>query len=167
MRLFQTGSKRERGEDILWHNGGTGGFRSFIAFKKQSREGVVVLSNAENSVDDLGLHLLDPDYPLRRFDFNEISLAPSALNKYVGDYEIRPDLILSVFVENGRLLTQASNQATFEIFPETETFFFVKEFDAQLTFQKDESGDVGRLVLHQHGHDTFAPKITAHMQRAE
>ncbi|MBX3715607.1 MAG: beta-lactamase family protein [Burkholderiales bacterium] len=44
---------------ILWHNGGTGGFRSFAGLHEATGVGVVVLSNTSTSVDDIGLHVLD------------------------------------------------------------------------------------------------------------
>jgi D-alanyl-D-alanine-carboxypeptidase/D-alanyl-D-alanine-endopeptidase len=52
--------------EIVWHNGGTGGYRSFIGFDSKARTGVVVLSNAETpaGVDDIGHHLLDLRFPL-------------------------------------------------------------------------------------------------------
>jgi CubicO group peptidase (beta-lactamase class C family) len=43
---------------VLWHNGGTSGFRSFIAAARETRTAVVVLSNTARSVDRLGLRLL-------------------------------------------------------------------------------------------------------------
>lgn len=44
---------------ILWHNGGTGGYSSFIGFDPESQVGVVVLSNAAALVDYLGFRLLN------------------------------------------------------------------------------------------------------------
>ncbi|HTV54841.1 MAG TPA: serine hydrolase domain-containing protein [Terriglobia bacterium] len=54
------------GKQIIWHNGGTGGYRSFVGFDPNRRVGVVALSNAETpeGVDDIGRHLLDPSVPL-------------------------------------------------------------------------------------------------------
>jgi CubicO group peptidase (beta-lactamase class C family) len=49
---------------IVWHNGATGGFRSFIGFDPSRDIGVVVLTNSGQSVDDIGLHLLDARIPL-------------------------------------------------------------------------------------------------------
>jgi hypothetical protein len=43
---------------VLWHNGGTSGFRSFVAFTGETHTAVVVLSNSARSVDRLGLRLL-------------------------------------------------------------------------------------------------------------
>ena len=49
---------------IIWHNGGTGGFHSFIGLDKVSHRAVVVLTNGAQSIDDIGFHLLDPRNPL-------------------------------------------------------------------------------------------------------
>jgi transposase len=41
-------------QGIVWHGGGTGGYRSFLGFKADGRRGVVILSNTTAIVDDLG-----------------------------------------------------------------------------------------------------------------
>jgi serine-type D-Ala-D-Ala carboxypeptidase/endopeptidase len=48
----------ENALDIVWHNGGSGGSRSYVAFLPASGVGVVVLSNSSSSVDGLGKKLL-------------------------------------------------------------------------------------------------------------
>lgn len=50
---------------IIWHNGGTGGYRTFCGFIKDKKIGVVVLSNMNISADDIGFHLLDSSYELK------------------------------------------------------------------------------------------------------
>jgi serine-type D-Ala-D-Ala carboxypeptidase/endopeptidase len=54
------------GAEIVWHNGGTGGYCSFIGFDPKSRIGVVALSNAftDTGVDDIGLNVLDGRFPI-------------------------------------------------------------------------------------------------------
>jgi CubicO group peptidase (beta-lactamase class C family) len=49
------------GGEIAWHNGGTGGFRSFIGYDRPRGLGVVVLSNSRTAagVDDVALQLLE------------------------------------------------------------------------------------------------------------
>jgi serine-type D-Ala-D-Ala carboxypeptidase/endopeptidase len=44
---------------VLWHNGGTGGFRSFVGFVSENEAGVVVLSNCSRSVDAIGFRILE------------------------------------------------------------------------------------------------------------
>lgn len=46
------------GEVLLWHNGGTGGFRSFAGFVPARGVGAVVLVNDARSCDRIGLDLL-------------------------------------------------------------------------------------------------------------
>lgn len=43
---------------LIWHNGGTGGFRSYLGFFENGSAGVVVLSNSAEDVDPLGAELL-------------------------------------------------------------------------------------------------------------
>ncbi|MGH9849424.1 MAG: serine hydrolase, partial [Blastocatellia bacterium] len=56
------------------------------------------------------------------------------------------------------LMTQATGQPKFELFPESETRFFLKVVEAQVTFVKDDKGAVTHLILHQGG-DQKAKKI--------
>jgi D-alanyl-D-alanine-carboxypeptidase/D-alanyl-D-alanine-endopeptidase len=60
--LIQT----KNGRTIIWHNGGTNGYRTYMGFDPEARIGVVVLSNVKTpeGPDDIGRHLLDASYPL-------------------------------------------------------------------------------------------------------
>ncbi len=42
----------------FWHNGGTGGYRSFLGFVPDKEIGVVLLSNSPHSLDSLGVAIL-------------------------------------------------------------------------------------------------------------
>ena len=52
-------SSRPRHPRIVWHNGGTWGFRSFAAFAPVTGTAVVVMSNTARSVDRLGFRLVE------------------------------------------------------------------------------------------------------------
>lgn len=56
------------GKEIIWHNGGTGGYRSFSGFDKAKRIGVVVLSNSTNDIDDIGFHLIESKNALAQLE---------------------------------------------------------------------------------------------------
>jgi CubicO group peptidase (beta-lactamase class C family) len=49
--------------EITWHNGATGGFKSYVAFDRSTQQGVVVLSNTDRSVEWVGLRLLGAEPP--------------------------------------------------------------------------------------------------------
>lgn len=62
----QTGSHR-----MIWHNGGTGGFRSFIAFVPDSHTAVAVLTNSSRDSEALGARLLS-----KLGSFNPVEFSP-------------------------------------------------------------------------------------------
>jgi len=45
-------------QNIIWHNGGTGGFRTYLGFTEDRQFGVFVLGNTANSVDSLAVEIL-------------------------------------------------------------------------------------------------------------
>lgn len=47
------------GATIIWHNGGTGGYSSFLGFTENGRFGVSVLSNSTKGVDHIGYKILE------------------------------------------------------------------------------------------------------------
>jgi len=89
----------------------------------------------------------------------EVTLDPKTYDAYAGDYELAPGFIITVTNENGRLIAQATGQGKFELFPTSETEFFLKVVDAQVTFVKDEQGKVTQLILNQNGRKTPGKKI--------
>ncbi|WP_332248909.1 serine hydrolase [Nocardioides sp. CF8] len=48
----------DKPQRLWWHNGGTGGYRSFAGFRPDRRDAVVVLANQSRSVDLLGIRVL-------------------------------------------------------------------------------------------------------------
>ncbi|HEX7184527.1 MAG TPA: DUF3471 domain-containing protein, partial [Thermoanaerobaculia bacterium] len=145
--------------EIAWHNGGTGGYRSFLGFDKAKGIGVVVLSNSESDIDDIGLHLLNPKFELSNKSRAAITLDPKVYDAYVGHYELIPGFVITVTKEENRLFAQATGQGKAEVFPESETKFFYTVVDAQLTFVKDDKGQVTHLILHQNGMDQRARRL--------
>ena len=45
--------------DVVWHNGGTGGYRSFIGAVPDAKVGLVVLTNAQANPDPIAMKALD------------------------------------------------------------------------------------------------------------
>ena len=138
---------------IVWHNGGTGGYRSFIGFDPARGVGVVLLTNSLVGADDIGFHLLDASLPLRTppAPRTEVAVDSMILGRYVGEYELVPTFHIVVTREGNGLSIQATGQPKLPIYAESETGFFLKVVDAQITFVRDSTGTVTGLVLHQNG----------------
>jgi CubicO group peptidase (beta-lactamase class C family) len=150
-------------DEIVWHNGGTGGYRSFIGYNPKTRVGVVVLSNTSTATggDDIGMHLLDAQSALLPppKEHKEITVDPKIFDGYVGQYQLAPNFILTITREGDQLYAQATGQPKFQIFPESLRDFFLKVVDAQITFETDASGRATSLTLHQNGRDQPAKRI--------
>lgn len=257
--------------DVITHNGGTGGYSTFVGFVKETGRGVVVFTNCTEGVEDIGFRLLSSTstlasvkapiaYPLRKhideygpsglsekyqslkatgadeYDFNEndinslgyyylgqnnveVALAlfkinteeyPSSFNvwdsyaeglmmkgekeaaitfykkslemnpgntngismlakmgvtyetkevrvsedilqTYVGSYALTPDFHIVITREGKQLYGQATGQGRFEMYPSSETEFYLKVVAAQIKFNKNEDGSIKSLTLYQGG----------------
>ncbi|HKG94151.1 MAG TPA: serine hydrolase [Gemmatimonadaceae bacterium] len=154
------------GGSIVWHNGGTGGYRTFAGYDPARRVGVVVLTNSSGAGhDDIGFHLLAPALALRPptrpawVGRKEVALPATVLDRYVGEYQLTPAFSLVVTREGDGLVTQATGQGKIRIFAESETEFYPRVVDARITFQVDDGGKVTGLTLHQNGRDMPAAKV--------
>ncbi len=156
--------------EIVWHNGGTGGYRTWMGYEPRSRTGVVVLTNAGTLAgpDDIGRHLLVRASPLlQNFPAppqppkprNETTVDPAVFERYVGRYQFAPSVFLTITRDGSRFFAQLTGQPAFEIFAEGEKDYFLKVVDAQLTFETDAQNKAVAVVLHQNGIDQRAPRI--------
>ena len=72
----------------------------------------------------------------------------SVYDAFAGEYRdrgARPDLVINVRNEGGHLTAEFVGQKV-ELFPESETSFFVKQFYGRATFARDEGGGVTHLI---------------------
>jgi D-alanyl-D-alanine-carboxypeptidase/D-alanyl-D-alanine-endopeptidase len=263
--------------DVISHGGGTGGYRTFAGFVKETGMGVVVFTNSNAGADDIGFHLLNPDAPLQTikpsaanemrdviekqgieagiaqyykrkktnlgtYDFNEtalndlgysymdknlpvalavlklaveqfptssnaydsygeallkngqkelaienykksvelnpantsgiealkklgvnldfsnIDVPESTLDTYLGTYELQPGFNIEVTREGKQLFTQATGQSRFEVYPKSQTEFYLKVVVAQISFNIVE-GKVESLTLFQNGRSMKGKKV--------
>lgn len=79
----------------------------------------------------------------------EIELPVATLSRFVGKYELQPDFVMEIKVEDNALVVLAPGQPKLPLFAETERDFFFKVIDAQILFQEDEEGVVTGLVFVQ------------------
>ena len=143
------------GGDVVWHNGQTGGYHSFVGFDAKRGVGVVVLTNTATDIDDIGLHLLDTRFPLKK---PPLRVDSKILDSYVGNYEIIPAFVISITKQGERMMLQATGQPKIEIFAESDSKFFLEVVDAKISFVKDKAGAITQLILHQNGANQIAKK---------
>jgi D-alanyl-D-alanine-carboxypeptidase/D-alanyl-D-alanine-endopeptidase len=146
--------------EIVWHNGETGGYYSFIGFDRESRTGVVVLSNSSLPIQDIGIHLSEPGFPLTEFidPAVQIQVAPEVFDTYVGRYELAPEFILTIFRDAEKFYVQATGQSPIEIVAQTETRFVAPVVNGAVEFGHTE-GKVDHLIMSQGGTERRAERI--------
>jgi hypothetical protein len=136
-----------------------------MGYDAKSRVGVVVLSNMSSNVgvDDFGMHLLDPSAPLAKLKalslHKEITLDSKVFDRYVGVYQLAPNVTLTMTRDEGKFYVQLTGQPKIDIYPEGEKQFFLKAVDAQISFETDEQGRATTATLHQNGRDQKAKRV--------
>ncbi|WP_082662016.1 serine hydrolase [Terracidiphilus gabretensis] len=140
------------------HGGVNAGYESlFVAYDKDG-DGAVVMTNAQGGtrLADEVMHAIAavydwPDY--RPVERTIVKVDPTVLAKYVGTYELSPDFSIVFTLEGNQLMTQATHQPKFPVYPESETKFFLTVVDAEVEFVKDDKGQISYAILHQGGQD--------------
>ena len=156
------------GRSFLAHEGGTGGFSSFVAFDPKRTFGVVILSDtalhAAGGLGSLGLHLLDDRVPLGKplkpeaaIDagpapmLSADALSADDLKAYVGEYPLMPGFALTVRAEGATLTAQATGQGAFPLSAKAKDVFAFAEAGIVVRFRRDAAGKVVALTLEQGG----------------
>jgi hypothetical protein len=81
------------------------------------------------------------------------------LREYVGAYDAAPEMTIVVTLEDGRLNAHPTNQQKLPLFPESREKFFLRAVNIQITFVRNDAGQVTGLVVHEGGRDTPARKV--------
>jgi hypothetical protein len=151
--------------EVVFHDGGTGGYRTTMAYDPARKVGVTVLTNAatQRGATDIALHLLmgRPLAPATAAPVvrTAVTLAEAQLKGLVGRYQLAPGLELTITQNAARLFAQVTGQGTLEVFAESPMKFFWKVVDAQLTFEVGADGAATGVTLHQNGRNLPAGRI--------
>lgn len=89
----------------------------------------------------------------------EIIVPSNILENYVGNYELNPGFILTISKEGNQMKAQATGQEMIDIFPKSNTVFYLKVVTAQITFNKNKNGKIESLTLLQGGQEMTGIKI--------
>ena len=90
---------------------------------------------------------------------DDLKIDNSILSKYAGEYQLFPNFIITIRVDENKIFAQATGQAEFEIFPTSETKFYYKVVNAQIEFFKNDEGDFNKLILYQNNQEMPGERI--------
>jgi CubicO group peptidase (beta-lactamase class C family) len=81
------------------------------------------------------------------------------LDAFVGRYQLAPSFILSFFIEDGKLMTQATGQPKLPLLAESATEFAVVGVRARVVFHMGADGKATAVTLFQGGQEKRAERI--------
>ncbi len=96
---------------------------------------------------------------LKRLETPPATVDAKIFDAYIGQYQLAPNFILTITVENGKLQAQATGQPRVELAAISETKFRITVVDAEITFIRDENGVVTGLELFQGGRNMPAKRL--------
>ncbi|MCF7221247.1 serine hydrolase [Marilutibacter chinensis] len=156
------------GRTVHAHEGGTGGFSSFVAFDRERRRGVIVLSDTAmttlGGLGSLGQHLLDARLPLGA-PRKATAAPPTLIEALVGDWQLQGGPAMTLRRNGDALEIQATGQPAFAMGYDSAGDFYPLAFDALLSPQKGADGSY-RFVWHQGGGVLAARRIDANADAA-
>jgi hypothetical protein len=132
------------------------GYQIIQSFNKPEQKAIRALN------EKLGFELTCEHVMLEKCLRDVVAVDSRIYEDYAGRYrdEARPEFELVVRNEDGRLTGECVGQKV-QLFPASETSFFVKQFYAEATFHRDERGGVDYIdfVMRVPGSESVSDRI--------
>jgi CubicO group peptidase (beta-lactamase class C family) len=146
------------------HGGSNEGFRCFLFAYAETGQGMVVMTNGDGGaplaneiIRSIAREYGWPDYTVKERVLARVD--PKIFASYTGQYTLRGSSV-TITTDNGKLYIQAPpfGPDKIEIYPESETKYFVLLQEVTFTFIKDEKGQVTELLVELQGQSQRAKK---------
>lgn len=143
------------------HTGGNEGIRcEFIAYQNRG-QGAIVMTNSDEGwpiIQDLLATIVEeyawPDYrPAQPTPINF-----SAFTPYVGEYKVKTGLQFTIAQHDEQLFLQFLDQPAIQLFPLSETRYFMEAINSEIVFEKDSNDSITKLIFKQNGRSISAKK---------
>jgi CubicO group peptidase (beta-lactamase class C family) len=145
------------------HGGNINGFATQITRFPADRVTIIVLSNVQGApagkiANDLSAIVFGAKYEIPQ-ERKEIAVDAKILEKYVGEYQLLPNVVFRITLDNGKLFGEVATQQKIMLAAESETRFFSRDVSVTITFNSDAQGKVTGMTFNQGGANLSAPKI--------
>lgn len=146
------------GKPTIEHGGSINGFLSKDLYFPKEDLFIAVFSNSQGykpdeTVNQIASLLLK--VPLKK---KEIAIDREKMNILTGQYELNPDLIINVIIEDNILYAVVAGEDKFTLIPVSESEFAFKEIDAEVKFEFNDGKATG-LLLNRSGMKMKAKKF--------
>ena len=156
--------------EAFFKEGHSDGWMNYTVCFDKAKSGIVIMTNSGNG-EGMFQYLLEtllkdtftpidwegytpydklpPRPPLKQH--KPVSIDSQLLDRYVGRYEFKPDIILTIRRSGDHLSVQENDEPPQELLPESEVDFFSASSDDSYTFKFDAHGRVSEMILHADG----------------
>lgn len=146
-------------QNILWHNGGTMGFRSIVMIDPKNNKVVAGITNHNNEdVEDIVSHLMNASSPLKTYDY-PVAIEAAQLQQYIGTfYNENADKQITIKLQQGRLYFTANKQPKQRMTYIGDDTFKFGVAKVTLSYRKDDQGQVTGFEFKGWGKPQFYAK---------
>jgi len=144
---------------LVWRASSTAGFSTFIGFRTDRQQALVLLGNTDADLSALGLALLKGDTPPSLPP--PPAPTPEQLGAYPGLYLVRPGFEIIIRQRNGRLTAQLSGQPAVPLHADSEDVFDAGADGFSISFQRG-LGKVMNLLFNHAGINVLAQRLSEH-----
>ncbi len=136
----------------IYHGGTISGYRSAFIQMPEKDLLFITLANTHNVAEGFAKNLaaivLDhiQNTPAQKV---AIQVPQQLLDKYTGTYSLRENFQFVITTEKGKLFVQGAAFPKYEVIPESEVKFLVKEVNATFIFKQNDKGEVTHFVMQQ------------------
>ena len=88
-------------------------------------------------------------------------MAETILDGYVGFYQPSDNVVFTVTRDGNQLVSRLTGQRSVPLYAQSDSEFFAKIVNAQITFVRDAQGQAKSLILHQNGRNVPMQRIDA------
>jgi len=151
------------GVKYFGHGAGNAGFTGGYYGSFEGGNGLVIMVNSDNGeiIQEL-INSISTVYGFAGLSkTKKVTLAEvpeQDLDRYLGNYQLTPKMVLTVSREGKKIFVQATGQPKIEAFAESSNKFFFKTIQASMEFVKDQNGLVKEMIFIQ-GQTIHAKKL--------
>ena len=144
---------------LVWRGSTTAGFSTFVGFRTDQQQALVLLGNSDTSLSALGLALLKGDAPPPVPLAHAPQPTPEQLAAYPGLYQVRGGVEITVRQHDAQLSAQLSGQPAALLHADTDDVFDAGAEGFGISFQR-EAGKVTNLLLNRAGVNVIAQRLS-------
>jgi hypothetical protein len=158
--IHQVGSG-EQTWPLLWRASSTAGFSTFVGFRTDRQQALVLLGNTDADLSALGMAVLDSRPPPPLPPSRATPPTPARLGEYAGLYQVRSGTEITIRLRDDMLFAQVRGQPTARLYADGDDVFDTGAVGFSVSFQR-EAGKVNSLLLTRAGVNFVAQRLSDH-----